>query len=436
MTRSRTILCFGLLAAASFSWAQAWSDEYNRALGAIRGQKWEEARVAFKAAAALRKDDQSNATTIGPVTERRVWRNGAPYSPNFGAAYAGFKQAAALSDDAAKSALLKLVAEEFEGLLTRGQNSGETFYFLSSAYGILRDNAKIQDLQTRFESNKGKLNWKVDSEILTAEDTAAVATLMGTSSGNASAGTNPNGGTVVAPAAKIMDKFALIIGNSESRVANLSVPFASNDAVFLRDKLVQLAGYDEKNVDVVTNATASQMQAAAKALADRVSNEATVFIFFSGVGSNVDGKDYFAGVDTARLNDMTTMWAKSELYKLFSQKGCTIFAFYQCHRPVNAGRYFGQETPMVGSIAQTQATIQGGNVGGVVRNGQTVGLFTDAMVGVLAQMRTNRVPVMEFGWQVFDWMRGSRSPGSSGSGSPQTLTLPQLINLDPKTSGF
>lgn len=83
---------------------------------------------------------------------------------------------------------------------------------------------------------------------------------------------------------------------------------------------------------------------------------------------------------------------------------------------------------MVGSIAQTQATIPNVSVYSVVRNGQEVGLFSDAIGGVLGEFKFNQVPITEFGWRVFDWMRGGRN-GDSGTGSQQVMTLPVIVNM-------
>ncbi len=431
MKISRTILSFAVACLASLSFAQAWSDAYTDGLQAIREGKWADARVAFKAAIAVRGEDFANPTRLpGPVTEQRIWRNGSPYSPNFGAAYAGFKVAVGLSNDDEKRALLRTIAEEFDTLLTKNQGTPETYFYLGQSYSILRDVARQRDLEARFAQLGGKYNWKIDPDILAPEDRASISQFGGTAApGTQAGGTNPGGvGTPVGPITARVDKFALLIGNTESRIDALKVPFASSDAMYLREKLVEFSGYDEANIDIVANASNQQMLTAAQALSQRVTPGATVFLFFSGVGVNLDGKDFLAGVDTSSATDSASMIAKSELYKVFMAKGCKIFAFYQAHRPLVQGRYFGMETPMVGAIAQTQATLPNGTVNSIVRNGQQVGLFTDAIGGVLAEFRSNQVPINEFGWRVFNWMRGGRN-GESGTGSAQTMTLPVIVNM-------
>lgn len=434
MRISRTIIAGVLLAVASLSFGQAWSDAYSKGLQAIRDGKWMEARTAFQSAIALRAEDFSSPTRLpGPVTEQRTWRNGAPYSPNFGAAYAGFKAAVASTNDEERTTLMRTVASEFEAILAKNQNSRETFFFLAQAYSNLRDVAKQRDLETKFAGQNGRFAWRVDSEILAPEDKASLDQLAGVGATPGQTANNvitpgSNSATPLGPAVARQDKFALLIGNTETQLEGMKVPFAASDVMFLREKLVQFAGYQETNVEVVANATAAQMRATAQAMAERVTPGSTVFLFFSGVGANLDGRDFFAGVDTASATDSATMMAKAELYRLFISKGCKIFAFYQVNRPVTAGRFFGQETPMVGAIAQTQATLPGGTVNPIVRNGQTVGLFTDAIGGVLGEFRSNQVPITEFGWRVFNWMRGGRG-GESGTGSSQTMTLPVIVNM-------
>lgn len=432
---SRTIFVAAALGCFASAFAQAWADSYEKALTAVRAQQWGTARAEFKAAASNRPVDQATPTRLpGPITEQRFWRNGSPYSPNFGAAYAGFKQATSLSDDAAKTALLNEVATEFEGLLARGQQSAEAYYFLAATYSNLRDVAKSQDLETRFQAAGGKFEWKLDPEIVTAEDRAAMG---GMTPANPSAGgTTQPSNPLVGPVTQVQNKYALIIGNSEGRIENLRVPFAASDALVMREHLVTYCGYPEANIEVVSNATATEMSRVVNSLSERVAANSIVFIYYSGAGVNLDGKDFLAGIDATTVTDSSRMLPKMDVYMPFIRKGSTIFAFYQAHRPSLNGRFFGSEVPRVGAIAQTQATIPGSSVGSIVRGGNAVGIFTDAMASVLAELRSNRVPITEFGWNVFNRMRGSTVINDSGVGGNQVLTLPQLSNLDPRLSSF
>jgi hypothetical protein len=434
-----------LVAASSVTMAQTWMSSYEDGLAKARKQDWAASREAFKKATAFRTEDQSRETTLpGPATDRRTWRNGAPYSPNFLAAYTGIKAALAMEEPDRKNQL-KTCGAELEALLTKGQTSAEAFYCLNLIYTSVGDTSARMKLDERVAQAAGKMTWKVDTEPVTPEDVAAVNQLVRSSidqpgvetpvvvTGPGTGTTNTGAGTgSLTPAGTrvptIPSKFALIIGNSESRVANGAVPFAADDAQVIRESLLANAGYAEPNVDLVVNATADAMRAAVKALAERVPEGGTVFIFFSGVGANLDGKDYLAGVDTESPTDSSSMMAKSEIYKAFMAKGARIFAFFQANRTMANGRYFGMEVPLVGSIAQCQATIPGESIQSVTRNGTVRGLYADALVGTFGEIRSNRIPIQEFGWQVFYRMRRGDS-GTVGGGSRQTPTLPVLTNL-------
>ena len=160
-------------------------------------------------------------------------------------------------------------------------------------------------------------------------------------------------------------------------------------------------------------------------MAERLPQDATVFIYFTGAGFNISGKDYYAGVDAESPSDSSHMVAVSEVYGHFMRKGARIFAFNQAHRPIIEGRYFGMETPMVGAIAQSHATVQGKNVYSIVSGGNQVGLYSRAISAILSDWRSNQVPITEFVWQVFYYIRRG-GVNETGGGSQQTPTLPVI----------
>lgn len=431
----RILLGFVGATLAAAGAAQAWTGAYDAGLAALRGGKWADARAAFKQAIAYRPEDSANPTMLpGPATERRQWRSGSPYSANFLAAYAGMKAAAGLTGDD-KTNLYNEVAGELDTLLNKGQLCTETFWCLNAVYSATANTEKRMALETKFTDSQNKLTWKVDKEGMAAEDVAAAnpqssggqpntGTQTPTNTGTT---TSTNSGGSLTPAVGrvpvVPTKFALIIGNSESRIQGAAVPYGADDAQLMRETLVTHCGYAEGNIELVINATKDQILSSAKALAERMPAGSTVFLFFAGVGANLDGLDYLAGVDTALATDATTMVAKGEIYKTFMAKEAKMFAFFESPRPYDRGRCFGSEVPFFGRIAQMQATSQGKEIYSTTRGGKSVGLFADAMAAAMGEIRSNQIGISEFGWIVFEKIRGG------GGGGGQVPTLPVLIQI-------
>ena len=447
MTNRRIFFVVLLALVGAAAHAQSWMAAYEKGLKAAKASDWIGARAAFQQAIAYRPEDFSGATTMpGPVSDRRQWRNGSPYSPNFLAAYSEYRIGVASAKPEDAKPALETAAAEFETLLNKGQTSREAYYFLNQSYIRLGDTAKRLDLESKYSS--AKLNFRVDDEVVAPEELAVItgapaagnkqgtgpqvtiirpgqgpATVPGVTSGTSTAPMNP----AVGPVPPISTKFAFIVGNSTSQLRQGGVTFGADDAQAVREALVTHAGYLESNVDLVLNTTAAQLRVSAKALADRVPDDATVFLYFAGNGANIDGKDYLAGVDTASDSDASSMVSKMELFRLFMAKGCKIYAFFEVPRPIVNGTYFGKEIPLVGSIAQTQSTIPGETIYSLTRNGKEIGVFTDAMIAAMQSIRSNRIPIAEFGWQVFNRSRGGGG-GTSGSGGRQVPTLPVLTH--------
>lgn len=461
----RYALILALTATIALVWAsaEAWSAAYDRALSAASSGQWAEAREFFRQAVASRAADQARPTVLpGPVTEPNRWRNGSPYSPNFGAAYSAYRMALSQEDKDERERLLMVAADELKALVALGQTSPETL-------GVLGDALTRLGKADEKAALPAAGNWAVDLSFVAAEHQVARTAPAGNGGSNSApaAGGNaprPNtpatqqggrqapprslsgtpGGQIVrlkageedqffssistGPVATIDTKFALVIGNSDSALEDLKVPFAASDADLVREALVNTAGYPEANVTVVKNGTAAQMLTAAQELAARMPENATVLIYFSGVGVHIDGKDYFAGTNTEFVTDTTTMVGKSDLMRLFLAKGSRIFAFYQVNRPITDGLFFGLERSLVGAISEAQATVAGSNVFSKNNGTQEVGLYTGAFTAVLNQFRSNQVPISDFVWQVFQTVRRGIS-GTGGGGSVQTPTLPVITNM-------
>ncbi|MFN3962964.1 MAG: caspase family protein [Fimbriimonadaceae bacterium] len=450
--RVSAILMVAALSAAA--WAQSWSEAYEQGLSAAKSKQWAVAREAFLNAAAMRPEDQSEPTRLpAPVTERREWRNGSPYSPNFLAAYSAYRSALEEKNDEVKTGILRTAAMELSTLIDKNQRSAETFYFLNQIYIVLNDAQMQREVETRWKAQPA--TWRVDTSVLDPNETAALAAITGqavanNNQGNQSGMVNPTqvigvgnqsgnqaGNQATTPPVPtgpsdrvpvVATKFALIIGNSESSLDNYKQSFAQNDANLLRDALLQHAGYADENTVILLNVSAEEIKNQAAALAERMPQDATLFLFFAGAGFNIDGKDYLAGVDVNGTSDTSRMVAKVELFRPFFMKGARVFSFFQVRRAMANGRYFGEEVPIFGFLSQMQSTMSGGDVIGLMNGGSVNGVFTRALVAVLQRYRTNRVPIAEFGWQVFYEMRRVGG-GTTGGGAGQTATLPALRNM-------
>lgn len=433
----------GLLVLIAGASAQQWSQSYEEGLKQAQASKWTEARAAFKQAIANRPEDTAGPTVLpGPITDRRTWRDGAPYSPNFLAAYAGYKGSDALQG-ADRTALLGEAAAEFEAVLKKGQNSPESFYFLNAIYVALGKNDERDKLEQRLLALGNKANFKVDREGITPQDQALVSAAFqrdpvvsppidpGTGGTTVPIVTNPNATPLTTPSTRtpiIPTKYALIIGNSESQIPETAVAFGGDSAQAVREALLTSCGYAEENVELVINATKEQILTTAAAMAERMPRGATLFLYFAGVGANLDNRDYLAGVDSQSITESSSMVAKADLYRPYMDKEAKIFAFYEAARPFSKStRCFGSEIPRSGHIAQMQSTMPGMGIASSVRASKTIGLFTDAMVSVFTEERSNQFPISEFGWKVFYKIRGGQ-----GGGGSQTPTLPVRVGLDDK----
>ncbi len=409
--------------------AQSWTQVYSQGLSAASSGQWTASRAAFLQAVALRPEDTDSPTILpGPPKVKIQWRNGAPYSPNFLAAYAGYRSAIQNNLAASSTSALRAVGIEFQTLLAKGQTSLEAKYFLSEIYRRLGDETSRRSLKAQPLSTR----WLVDTEPLSRTEKSAVVDLGKVATlrpATPTAQAAPITLTAnLGPVPLVGTKFALLIGNSVGRLGDLNVPFSGDDVQAVRDALVQNGGYPAENIEVVLNGTAAQIAGTARALSDRVTESGTVLIYFSGVGANIDGHDFLAGVDTTSSTDTPSMLAKQDLYRPFMAKGARIFGFYQVNRPTVLGRFFGSEIPSFGSIAQVQATLPGDQVGATIKGGRSVGLFTQAFISVLGELRSGQIPIQEFGWQLFYRIRRGDT-GTTGGSSRQTPTLPMLSNL-------
>lgn len=437
--------------------AQAWITNYEKALKAASENDWGTARDFFKEAIASRSDDQSAPTMLpGSVTEPKRWRSGLPYSPNFGAAYSAYRLAQSTQDNSEKTRFYTIVSDEASSLIAKGQTAPETLDILKKSLVFLDNKEKLAAVSASVTN----ADWVIDTSFVAPGDIFnrtknsggnRISTSQSKSGSNSQVSSDPNEPVIISIGASEIDnyrdllpggkvpslanKYALIIGNSETQITDFAVPFAKSDAEKVKNSLVNDGGYAEENVTLLQNVTATQILEAAKNISASLPTDAVVTIYFSGVAVSLDSKDYLAGTDTTFATDIAKMASKSEIYNLFLSKGAKIFAFYQTDRSMSDRTYFGQEKLPIGQISETHATIAGQKVFAVVKELESIGLYTSAMTAVMKEFATNKIPLEEFCWQVFNRIR--RGGGSqSGGGSFQTPTLPILTNMGSESAKF
>ena len=416
------------LALAGTAFGQSWASSYDAGLKAAKAGKWEEARKAFLKVKSMRPEDSEKATMLpGPVTSQRKWRNGSPFSPNFLAAYSEYRVGLSTTGDSMKSHLMT-AADELDALVNRKQVSREAVFILNSIYTKTNANDRKKALAAKISEP----NFKVDNEPMTPEELSSMGTGVTTANGNGSIvgvvdasqltkiTTNPAIPGSLVPT--VATKYALIISNGDNKLPGQQLTHAVDDASMLKETLSNSAGYESANIEVVTNATAAKILDASKALAARMPGDAVLFFFYTGAATNIDGRDWLAGVNTEIATDTSSMVKKSDVFQPFNLKGTSIFAFYQVPRPVIGAHTFGEEEPK-GRISQMQSTMSGEPIYSLFKSGKTVGVFAGAVSDVMIELHSNAIPISEFGWAVFYKMRGGGS-GDSGGSSKQTPTLP------------
>ena len=415
---NRIVALFLLSTIGTTGLTQKWVKPYDQAIGFARRDMWAEAREKFLECAKIRADDTDRPSTLGSgVTDRRPWRDGAPYSPNFGMAYSSFKLAAEAADAPTRKARLKDAIGGFEALVAKGQTSAETLIFLAACQAAADDLKASQTTQEKLAALDRAKAFKIDATILEIDD---ARTMIASGTDVTSGGV----GSIPIPAAgnpfgfvPVLDfKYGLVIGNSKGTRHT----FAHADADYVKDSLVKNAGYGEANVKVLKDATVAAIIATANTIADVLPENGVVFIFFSGAGERgADGKDYFIGADGERIT-------KEAFYAPFVKKGATVFAFLQIDRPKNAdGSVFGSERLLVGKVAQCHGSAPGELCGSGTFEGANHGLYAGAIAETLNKMRSNRIAILDFAWAVFDKTR----KGADGNMGGQTPTLPVFTNI-------
>jgi hypothetical protein len=403
--------------------AQKWVGPYERGLTDAKRDKWAEARESFAGAIKERADDSDKPSTVGAgLTERRPWREGAPYSPNFAVAYCTFKLAAQTNDAAQRAAHLKSAIEGFQALLAKGQRSVESTLFLAAAYvanNQSREGAEVQEALSKMDPAKA---YRVDQEVIDFDDLRLMESIIRGTSSDTGALSLPGADNPFGIVPALDFKFAVLVGNSSNGPS-----FGGNDVDLLHESLTKHAGYMDTNVVSLKNVSRADYFTAVNQLSERLPEGATVVVFFTGPArKDPAGSDLLGFADGAFVS-------KSEVLSPIVKKGANIFAFYQVDRSFNSnGQAFGSEIPAVGKIAQCMAAAPGELVNPVIVEGKSHGAYAYAFASVLRTMRNNRIVISEFVWLVFDAVRRGSAEGGGGA---QTPTLPVYVGLS-STSKF
>ncbi|MDQ2987262.1 MAG: caspase family protein [Armatimonadota bacterium] len=428
------IIALSVASVAVSASAQSWVRPYEEALRLAKTGAWPEAKAKFVEAIAARGEDTDKASQVGgSVADRRPWREGAPYSPNFGAAYATFKMAADAPDMGVRKERLTEVINKLQALVNKGQASQESLLFLAATYAANEQNREAQAVQDQLNAMDATKAFKIDQDILDAVDLAALrgTTMPAGPIGDPRAGAiQPNElprigvGSPTGVVPPLDFKFALLIGVG----AGDGPDYALNDVDLLAEALTKHAGYQADKITILKDPTVAQIREAATAIAATMPDSGTITIFYAGAGTNdpETGKDYVAGSDSRSA--IGTMLPKSDLYAPFMGKGSSIFAFYEVDRPLSEkDRYFGMEIPQTGRVVQMQSNSPGERAYATVADGKPYGVYAYAMSQVLKSMRNNRVPLSDFVWATFYEVRKGSNEG--GGGGSQTPTLPVSLTM-------
>ncbi|MFN8138809.1 MAG: caspase family protein [Fimbriimonadales bacterium] len=412
--------------------AQRWADSYERGLANAKKAKWADARKNFLDAVKARSEDSDKGSTVGgSVADRRPWREGAPYSANFAAAYCAMKAGLAAQTADERSAMLKDSVAELTKLVDSGKESLEALIFLATAQAAINDNAGSSATQLRAQKLNQKTAFRVDREVIAEEDLVAFQTAVDPNiPANTTPISDPNTiitlprpGSDLGLVQSLPYKFALLIGNQTGS----GQAFAQTDVDAVKESLIKDAGYAEENIFVVKEGTVEQMLAAANAAAEKIPDNGILFFYFSGAAAHdaATGKDYLSGIDTPSDIAYSRMLAKTAVFQPFVRKGCAVFSFFQTDRKMTDGKYFGLEVPQVGKISQCFGVIPGEYAQGLNFDGQFKGIYTAGITTALKKLRNNRIAIQEFAWTVFDVCR----EGLGGVGGSQTPSLPVTTGM-------
>jgi len=213
----------------ALSQAQVWSASYGDGLRDAAEHKWQDARAAFLDASADRTDDSANPTTLSDGSK---WRDGAPYSPNFLAAFCGIKAGLQMSDPALQNTQLEACANELWALVDRGQVCRETVFYLNWSLNKLGESDRVDALRGKLRKLGSSTQWKVDDTPIDPQELTAMPGDLNTSTMATLPAKAPVSHVPPAPQRPIATPTPVAVNPapaSQSSVQHVPIPMASTE---------------------------------------------------------------------------------------------------------------------------------------------------------------------------------------------------------------
>lgn len=171
---------------------------------------------------------------------------------------------------------------------------------------------------------------------------------------------------------KYPDRLALIIGNEDysSRQKGLSsesnVAFAVNDANIFKEYCMKTLGVEEKNVFVLTNATAGEMNQKIELVTQilsRLQNKGELIFFYAGHGfpDEVTREPYLIPVDVSATSLQSAI-KLNDVYHKFSQTGAKRITVFLDACFTGGGRESGLLAARIIKVQPRENTISGNMV--------------------------------------------------------------------------
>ncbi|MEP0767617.1 MAG: caspase family protein [Fimbriimonadia bacterium] len=436
------ILVLVLALPAAVSGQEPWVAPYLEGLKAAKEKDWGTARGAFEAAIAIRAEDSGSQVWFkrGP-TQRDLWRGGAPYTPNFAAAYCTYRLAVESGDGAVARSHYEDAAKRLAALLSKEQFAPLIYSLLVASYTAMGDEAKKTEVLSDYAQKRAAnlLKVRVDTEFVLPEDLAATKKLNGTPQTGSGETTGPKPAVpsdlaTAGPVPFNPLKHAILIGNSRYHGSIGDVPNAINDCYLMRDALTKHAGYDPANVVILAEPTYEEMLAGVQQFAAKLPPGAIVFFFYTGAGrvNTADKVDYLIPNGAPNRDAFSSFVRKNDLLYMFVGKAERTIAVFQVDRLQEPnGMCFGDDLPVGGSIAYVRACMTGERCQTKLTASGINGLWASAAAWVLEnRMRGPRIAIESFCWEILDRVLSVNTGARAESRQTPLLPNYSLLSQD------